>query len=380
MSPTASRYIDGPDRRFDYLALTICLMCGTASLPHVLMRYFTTTSVKAARQSVSWSLFFIFLLYVSTPAYAAYARDRVLKDIIAQPLRNLPEWIFKYGDIGMVQVCGKDATNLNAVYDHCTDQVTDGSATADYRLETSNFWINPDAVVIAAPEISNQPYVIAGLVASGGLAAALSTADGLLLAISNTLSHDIYANMIDPFVEQYCTCGGCGASTISFCGKLGWDLSGPDGLKNFRKFVVARTLLIVIAILSAMVAATKPADILSMVAWAFSLACGGQFPALALGIWWKGTTPIGAVAGMMAGFILTLTYLIGTQYSEWELWGEIKNTSSAIFGLPVGFVVTILVSLCTPPSDEKVMQEIDALRQPEQHEEEEEQEQFDEFE
>merc|ERR1719166_108899 len=152
MGAGEARYIDGPSRRFDYLALTICLMCGTASLPHVLMRYLTTTSVKAARQSVSWSLFFIFLLYVSTPAYAAYAKDRTLQDIIAAPIKNLPDWIFKYGEIGMVKVCDSAAKDLAAVIGACeTAAVAQGltpETTGDYLLETSNFWINPDAVVI----------------------------------------------------------------------------------------------------------------------------------------------------------------------------------------------------------------------------------------
>merc|ERR1712224_288198 len=146
---------------------------------------------------------------------------------------------------------------------------------------------------------------------------------------------------------------------------------------------VARVMLIGIAICSAMVAATKPADILSMVAWAFSLACGGQFPALALGIWWKGTTPLGAIAGMITGFTITLYYLIQTRYHGMELWWEVSNTASAIFGLPAGFAVTIIISLiehscdlgpCSscrdqlgpcPKSDPSVIEYLDTLREPE---------------
>jgi cation/acetate symporter len=139
-------------------------------------------------------------------------------------------------------------------------------------------------VVISTPEIAGMPYVIAGLVAAGGLAAALSTADGLLLAIANALSHDVYYKMIDP--------------------------NAPTG----RRLIVSRVLLVVVAIAAAWTASQRPADILAMVAWAFSLAAGGLFPALVLGIWWKRTNSAGAVAGIIAGFGLTLLYLVVTRY------------------------------------------------------------------
>merc|ERR1719394_2106484 len=159
------------------------------------------------------------------------------------------------------------------------------------------------------------------------------------------------------------------AAPVASCfGSMGWNLEGPEGLKNLRKFIIARILLIGIAVLSAAVAATKPADILSMVAWAFSLAAGGQFPALALGIRWKGTTPIGAVLGMLSGFTVTLVYLVGTRYYDMEPWWEISNTASAIFGLPVGLVVTVLVSLVTPASSDEVLDALDNLRLPEMYE------------
>ncbi|HYD69172.1 VC_2705 family sodium/solute symporter, partial [Azospirillum sp.] len=161
----------------NYFALIFCLMVGTASLPHILMRYFTTPSVRDARKSVAWSLFFIFLLYFTAPAYAAFAKLEVYQNVIGQSISSLPYWVQAWKDVGLVTL--KDAN-------------------ADGILQLAEFTIHPDAIVLATPEIAGLPYVIAGLVAAGGLAAALSTADGLLLAIANALSHDVYYRMIDP--------------------------------------------------------------------------------------------------------------------------------------------------------------------------------------
>ncbi|MFN3460538.1 MAG: sodium:solute symporter family transporter, partial [Oceanibaculum sp.] len=162
------------------------------------------------------------------------------------------------------------------------------------------------------------PYVIAGLVAAGGLAAALSTADGLLLAIANALSHDIYYRMIDPQ-----------ASTA-------------------KRLLIARVLLVVVAILAAAVASTRPGGILALVAWAFSLAAAGLFPVLVLGVWWKRCTKEGAIAGMLVGFGFTLFYLVMTRYFGMPLWFGVSNISAGLFGIPTGFLAAIIVSLMTP--------------------------------
>ncbi len=151
-------------------------------------------------------------------------------------------------------------------------------------IRLQDFKINTDVIVLSTPEIAGMPYVIAGLVAAGGLAAALSTADGLLLAIANALSHDVYYKMLDPRAP------------------------------TTRRLIVARVLLVLVAILAAYTASTRPSDILAMVSWAFSLAAAGLFPALVLGIWWKRANSYGAVAGIITGFGLTLMYLVVTRY------------------------------------------------------------------
>lgn len=297
----------------NFFGLILCLMIGTASLPHVLMRYFTTPSVKAARQSVGWSLLFIFLLYFTAPAYAVFAKYEVLSAVIGQSINALPAWVGAWGKVGLVTI--KD---LNA----------------DGILQWAELTINADVIVLATPEIAGLPYVISGLVAAGGLAAALSTADGLLLAMANALSHDIYYRMVDPHANAK------------------------------RRLVVSRVLLIVVAILAAYVASTKPAGILAMVAWAFSIAASGLFPALVMGVWWKRTTSAGAVAGIVVGFAICIYYLVMTQYFAMPLWFGVRNISCGLFGIPAAFITTFVVSLFTQAPSKDMQDFIDSIRVP----------------
>ena len=320
----------------NFFGLILCLMVGTASLPHILMRYFTTPSVRAARKSVAWSLLFIFLLYFTAPAYAAFAKLEVYQNVIGASLDALPTWIYTYGKIGLVKVCGIDATTVEAIKAACAG--IEGNTGV---LRFPDLAINADTIVISTPEIAGLPYVIAGLVAAGGLAAALSTADGLLLAIANALSHDVYYKMVDPNAATH------------------------------RRLFVARGLLVLVAILAAWVASTRPADILSMVAWAFSLAAAGNFPALVLGVWWKRANTAGAIAGIIAGFGITLFYLLMTRYGGMELWGffgltekGVSNISAALYGLPIGFAVMIVVSLLTPAPSKEIQAFVDEVRKP----------------
>ncbi|MDK9723034.1 MAG: cation acetate symporter [Rhodospirillales bacterium] len=312
----------------NFFTLILCLMIGTASLPHILMRYFTTPSVKAARQSVGWSLFFIFLLYFTAPSYAAFAKLEVYQNVVGLSMESLPAWIANWGKVGLVGAC--DAANASDIYAICKGVV----GNADGILQLAEFKIHPDAIVLTTPEIAGLPYVVSGLVAAGGLAAALSTADGLLLAIANALSHDVYYRMIDPKADTK------------------------------KRLVVSRVLLIFVAIVAAYVAAQKPSTILAMVAWAFSIAASGLFPALVMGIWWKRTSNIGAVAGMVVGFGVCLYYLIMTQFYGMPLWFGIKNISCGMFGIPAAFLVTFVVSLVTPAPSKEMQDFIDSIRVP----------------
>ncbi|MFM7420415.1 MAG: sodium:solute symporter family protein [Alphaproteobacteria bacterium] len=252
----------------NFFALVFCLMVGTAALPHILMRYFTTPSVKEARQSVAWSLFFIFLLYFTAPAYAAFAKVEIYQNIIGQPIASLPAWIKNWQIMSPYGVPWINIVDVNR----------------DGILQWNEFRIHADVVVLATPEIAGLPYVIAGLVAAGGLAAALSTADGLLLALANALSHDVYYKMI--------------------------DRNAPTA----RRLVISRVLLLIVALAAAWVAGNAGADILFLVAWAFSIAAAGLFAALVMGVWYKKTTNTAACVGMAVGYVLTFGYLI---HSEW---------------------------------------------------------------
>ena len=311
----------------NFLALTFCLMVGTAALPHILMRFFTTPSVKEARKSVGWSLFFIFLLYFTAPAYAAFAKLEVYSNVIGQSIASLPAWVASWTQVGLVSVC--DAVDAMTTVKGCV-----ANGNGDGILQLSELMLNADAIVLATPEIAGLPYVIAGLVAAGGLAAALSTADGLLLTISNALSHDVYYKMVNPNASAK------------------------------KRLTIARILLLGVAAIAAFAASNAPATILSIVAWAFSIAAASFFPALVLGIFWKRANKAGAVAGMLVGFGLTLYYLVNVKFLGMTPWFGIKDVSAGIFGIPLGFLTIWAVSLMTKEPSQEVKDMVEDLRYP----------------
>ena len=310
--------------RRNFLALIFCLMVGTAALPHILMRFYTTPSVKEARESVSWSLFFIFLLYFTAPALAVLVKYEVFNVLVGTPFDKLPAWISSWAAV--------DPTLLS---------VTDVNKDGIFQL--GEMRIGGDIIVLATPEIGGLPYVVSGMVAAGGLAAALSTADGLLLTIANALSHDLYYKMINP--------------------------NAPTA----RRVLISKLLLLVVALAAAYVAAQKPADILFLVGAAFSFAAAAFFPALTLGIFWKRASKWGAIVGMIGGLGITFYYMVTTQpwlrgvfgvTSPVELWYGIAPISAGVFGVPLGFALIILVSLVTPAPSKEVQELIDNVRYP----------------
>lgn len=312
--------------RNNFLALVFCLTIGTAALPHVLMRYYTTPSVEQARQSVFWSLLFIGILYVTAPAYAVFAKFEVLSNLVGIPIAKLPGWVMAWTKIGLISI-----EDING----------------DGLLQFAELSLNPDVIVLATPEIAGMPYVVSGLVAAGGLAAALSTADGLLLTITSALSHDVYFRVFR-----------------------------PQSSTQFR-LVIAKILLLVVALVAALVAAQKPGTILSMVAWAFSIAGAALFPALVLGIFWVRATRAGAIASMLVGLGLTLYYIARMEFGghAWlglgeEMqgpWFDLHSTSAGVFGIVAGFVTHVVVSLLTRTSQEmaaETAQFLACVRQP----------------
>ncbi|HEY8370763.1 MAG TPA: sodium:solute symporter family protein [Thermodesulfobacteriota bacterium] len=298
---------------WNFLALTLCLMVGTAGLPHILTRYYTTPSVREARNSVAWSLFFIFLLYFTAPAYAAFARFEVYDKLVGRSISEIPRWVSLWQPAGLFEI---------------VDKAGDGIINfADFVVKSSDF------VVLATPEIAGLPFVITGLVMAGGLAAALSTADGLLLTIANAFSHDLYYNVIDR-----------NASLV-------------------KRLTITKVLLIVTALVSAWVATFRLAIIVELVAWAFSLAAASFFPALVMGIWWKRANKPGAVAGMLVGLGVTLYYMIGSRFYGVSWFGT-ATIASAIFGMPLGFLTIWIVSLLTPAPPKELQDFVMSVRYP----------------
>ncbi|MGB9992894.1 sodium:solute symporter family protein [Pseudoduganella rhizocola] len=310
-------------KRNNFLALVFCLMLGTAALPHILMRSYTTPSVHDSRVSVFWTLFFILLIYLTIPALAVLVKYDIYSALVGTDFSRLPTWVSYWANV-----------------DKANPLISIADINGDGIVQLAEIAIDGDVLVLATPEIAGLPYVISGLVAAGGLAAALSTADGLLLAISNALSHDIYYKLVDPK-----------ASTQ-------------------KRVTISKLLLLGVAFIAAYAASTKPGDILSLVGAAFSLAASTMFPALVLGVFWKRANRYGALAGMAAGFLVCLFYMLSSNPilggSAAGQWFNIAPISAGIFGVPAGLITLVVVSLLTPPPDGETEALIDQIRAPEE--------------
>ncbi len=312
-------------KRWNFLALVFCLMAGTAGLPHVLMRSYTTPTVHQARRSMFWSLFFILLLYLSAPALAVLVKFDVYTAVVGKHFSDLPAWVAAWSRIDPAFLRVDDVNH-------------------DGIVQLAEMQVGPDIVVLATPEIAGLPYVITGLVAAGGLAAALSTADGLLLTIANALSHDLYFKMIN-------------------------KRASPA-----RRVTMAKVLLLLVALVAAFVSLMRPGDIVSLVGLAFSLAAASLFPALIIGVFWRRANRWGAIAGMLTGFGVCLYYIatrypffqatLGLDPENWQPWFGIEPISSGVFAVPLGFAALIVVSLLTPRPDADSDNLVDFVRMP----------------
>ena len=312
--------------RLNFLALMLCLMLGTAAMPHMLTRFYTTPSVAQARQSVAWSLFFIALLYLAAPALAVMVKYEVLNHLVGTPFDQLPGWIRRWGKLDPSLVSVADING-------------------DGLLQLAELHLGGDVIVLAAPEIGGLPLVVTYLVAAGGLAAALSTADGLLLTISNALSHDLYFNL--------------------------FNRRAPA----LRRVMMSKFLVLLVALAAAFLSSLRFADILQFVSAAFSLAAAAFFPALVLGIFWRRANRAGAVSGMLAGLAVCGYYMASNHaavraWLGWQgpadagRWWGIDPIAAGVFGVPLGAVVLMVVSLCTAPPGPAQLMVVDRLRDP----------------
>ncbi len=316
-APTAA---ESGSKRNNFIALVLCLMLGTAALPHLLLRSYTVRSVEQSRASVSWALFFIVLVYLSMPVLAILLKADLYASLVGSSFADLPNWVQHWSSL--------DKQNpLLQIQDINFDGI----------VQQAEIMIDGDILVLAAPEMTGMPFVIAALVAAGALAAALSTADGLLLTISNSLAHDIYFKVVNP-----------AASTR-------------------RRVTLSKLSLLMVALLAAFVATQKPADILSTVGAAFSVAASTLFPVLVAAIFWRRANRAGAVAGMLTGFFVCVAYMLlcwpkfgGNP--AWQWW-QIAPVSAGVFGVPAGFLAIYLVSILTPAETETTQTLVDQIRQ-----------------
>jgi cation/acetate symporter len=295
--------------RRNFLALVFVLMVGTAGLPHILTRYYTTPSVAETRRSVAWSLFFIALLYLSAPALAVMLKYEVFNHLVGTPIAELPNWIRQWMRVD---------PSLLSIHDINHDGI----------LQLGELQLGGDIVLLMTPELAGLPYVLGAMVAAGALAAALSTADGLLLTISSALSHDVYYRVLNP------------RATMT------------------QRVTISKALLLATALTAAAVAAQKPAEILMLVSAAFSLAGASLVPVLVGGIFWRRANKQGGAAAMLAGLGVTVYYMISAHAGlrqalglpgDPQLWWGIQPVAAALFGIPAGALTLVVVSLLTPP-------------------------------
>jgi len=300
--------------KWQFLALMFTLMCGTAGLPHVIARFYTVKTMKAARWSGAWALLFIALLYFSAPAYAAFSRFILMTQVAGSKIAELPAWTKTWVDTGLLSVA---------------DQNGDGI------LQWAELVIKNDIVVMATPEIANLGAFVIGLVAAGAMAAALSTAGGLLIAISSAFAHDIYYRILKPTATDK------------------------------QRLNVGRITIIIATLLAGIVALNPPGAITQIVAWAFALATGTFFPALVLGVWWRRGNSKGTIAGMVIGLAVTLAYIFAAKYGGFTILGII-DTGAGVFGAIAAFAANIIVSLSTKPPSQEIQDYVTNLRYPEQ--------------
>ncbi len=297
----------------DMWVLTLVLMIGTAGLPHIMMRYFTVPTVRDARYSSGWALIAIAALYITAPAYAAFQKYQVLYNVVGSQISALPEWVSAWAKTGLVTI--KDANG-------------------DGILQLAELVMHRDIVVLSMPEVAQLPYIASALVAAGGLAAAISTADGLLMVIAAAISHDLY-----------------------------YRIFNPQASEKMRVFL-GKSLIGVFAIVAGIIASQQIGFIVQIVAWAFSLAASSFFPVIVMGVFVKRTNKYGCITGMALGLAVTIFYIITVKFYGWAGIAGIKDQGAGLWGMLVNFACLIIIPRFTPPPSERIMRLVDHCRYP----------------
>ena len=305
--------------------ITGALMFGTAGLPHVIVRFFTVPKVRDARISAGWALLFISILYTTAPAVAAFAKVNLINTVSNAKYTDMPDWFKNWENTGLLQF---DDKNADGIIQYVAD------------TQVNELTIDSDIMVLANPEIANLPPWVIGLIVAGGLAAALSTAAGLLLVISTSISHDLLKKNINP--------------NISEKGEL-W---------------AARISIAVAVVAAGLAGLNPPGFVAEVVALAFGLAASSFFPAIILGIFDKKMNKEGAISGMLTGIIFTAIYILyfkpqlgGSGLPENYLFG-ISPEGIGTIGMIINFIVSLIVSRLTKPTPEKIKDLVESIRYP----------------
>jgi cation/acetate symporter len=346
-------YTSGTKSTWDIFAITLALMAGTSGLPHVIVRFFTVPKVKDARKSAGYALLLIAILYTTAPAVAVFARTNLITTVNETAYKELPEWFKNWENTGLIS--WTDKNNDGKIQYRNSEAVNGKPLFTDKRgangeriisnpsAAENELYVDKDIMVLANPEIAQLPNWVIGLVAAGGLAAALSTAAGLLLVISTSVSHDLVKKQLKP--------------NISDKGEL----------------LIARISILVAIVVAGFFGIYPPGFVAAVVALAFGLAAASFFPAIVLGIFDKRMNRQGAVTGMIAGTSLMLFYMITYKTGligimdplpESEWWFGTSPEGFGVIAMLVNFILSIVISRFTPPPPENVQQIVEDIRIP----------------
>ncbi len=344
-------YTSGVKSKLDVFCITAALMVGTAGLPHVIIRFFTVRRVKDARLSAGWALVFIAILYTTAPAIAAFARTNLINTINNKEYVNVPSWFKNWEKTGLIAWADKNGDGLiqyrsgtpfkgRPIFDPTPGPHGQRLVTNELTDSQNELFIDRDIMVLANPEIAQLPNWVIGLVAAGGLAAALSTAAGLLLVISTSISHDLMKKILIPTITEK------------------------------QELLLARIAAGVAVVLAGHFGVHPPGFVAQVVAFAFGLAASSFFPAILLGIFYKRMNKQGAISGMLAGITFTAAYIIYYKFinpaanvpDKW-LFG-ISPEGIGALGMVINFAIAFTVSAFTPPPPEHIQALVEEIRIP----------------
>ncbi len=335
-----SPYTEGKKSILDVFFITAALMVGTAGLPHVIVRFFTVPKVKDARISAGYALVFIAILYTTAPAVAAFARTNLIATVSNTPYAELPQWFNTWENTGLIVFEDKNNDGSVQYYNEANTDPAFLQKVTENNWQGNELQIDNDIMVLANPEIAGLPNWVIALVAAGGLAAALSTAAGLLLVISTSISHDFIKKAINPNISEK------------------WEL------------ISARIAAAVAVCIAGYFGIHPPGYVAAVVAFAFGLAASSFFPVIIMGIFYKRMNKEGAIAGMVTGLVFTASYILYFKIFFPELnlpenwWWEISPEGIGTLGMILNFVVAFVVSRFTPPPPEKVQDMVEDIRFP----------------